>query len=135
MLLDLNAKKVAPCGTATPIDLATTASLFAIISSAQWRIQEGGGAWGTPKLHKEGKKTLCTCARMAGVLVLYSYTDPPPFPKSCICHSQPSEAVHINDIILQGGVGSSFQRPDITKSRCITKHDKGEGESEMLKKK
>ena len=28
--------------------------------------------WGTPKLHKEGKKTLCTCTRKHCVLVLNS---------------------------------------------------------------
>ena len=61
MLLDLNANKVAPRGTATPIGLATTGSLFVIISSAQGRIQGGGGGWGTPKLHKEGKRR---CARV-----------------------------------------------------------------------
>ena len=54
-----------------------------IFSCFQGRIQEGGGGgpggqdppfWGTPKLHKEGKKR---CTRKRHILVLNSYPDPP----------------------------------------------------------
>ena len=34
---------------------------------------------GTPKLHKEGKKTSRACARMGRILVVNSYGTPPPF--------------------------------------------------------
>ena len=63
-----------------------------------WRIHGGGGGggpggpdhlpptpppppfWGTPKLHKEGKRTSRACTRKLCVLVLNSYLDPPPPP-------------------------------------------------------
>ena len=62
-----------------------------VFKVAQGRIQGGGGVlgvsppplyfWeGTPKLHKEGEKTLHPCAQIQHVLVVNSYPDPPPPP-------------------------------------------------------
>ena len=62
-----------------PPDNRRVARQFSLL---QGRIQAGGGGgpWGSPKLHKEGKNV----ARGHANTPRFSTRTPPPFPKSCI---------------------------------------------------